>query len=104
MIVLDRREARRFRAAVRRCVAGRPRGLAPPIHLQQSKHDLTLSASLDEVAIALRLPAHDSSTARLVIPWAMLNALEGNGEGVVTLEEENAGCLRCRWMERGENK
>ncbi len=29
MILLDRREAGRFRAAVRRCVAGRPRGLAP---------------------------------------------------------------------------
>jgi hypothetical protein len=104
MIALDRREARRFCAAVRRCVAGRPRGLAPPIHLQQSKHSLTLATALDEVAIALRLPTHDSSTARLVTPWAMLNASAGNDQGVVTLEEGNAGCLLCRWMERGESK
>ncbi len=99
MIVLNRRGAGRFRAAVRR----RPRGLAPPISIQQTKDSLTLSAVLEE-AITLRWPAHEGSVARLVVPWATLNAVEGNVGEFVTLDEDETGHLRCRWKERGQAK
>jgi hypothetical protein len=96
MIVFDRSEVGRFCAAVRRCFAGRPRGLAPPIHFQQTKDNLTLSAFLEEIAIALRLLAKEGPAARLAVSWAMINALEGNGGGVATLEKGEAGSVRTR--------
>lgn len=104
MIVLDRREVGRFRAAVRRCVAGRPRSLAPPLVLQQDADGLTLSAVLDDVAIGLHLAVSPAPRTRLVIPFTTLAAIEGTGGGPVTLEESEPGRVRCRWLERGDQR
>ncbi len=76
---LDRRDLARFRAAVRRCVAGRPRGLAPPITLQQNKGGLTLSVVLEETALALQLLCAGGPALRLAIPSSTLAALDGPG-------------------------
>lgn len=100
MIILDRREAGRFRAAVRRCVAIRPRSLAPPIALQRNPDSLTLSARLEEVAISLCLVECAGPPTRLVIPFTTLAAIEGNS-GEVTLEETEPGRVHCQWVERG---
>ena len=104
MIELERRQAARFRAAVRRCVVGRPRGLAPPVVLQQDKDGLTLSTVLEETVLSLCLPGAGGPTERLVVPMTTLAALEGPGGGVATFEETDGGALRCRWQERGESK
>jgi hypothetical protein len=104
VIELERREAARFRAAVRRCVAGRPRGLAPPIVLQQTKDGLTLSAVLEETAISLCLPGAAGPTERLVVPFSTLAALDGAGGGIATFEAVDGGAVRCRLTERGESK
>src|SRR5690349_7468466 len=98
MIVFVGREVGRFRAAVRRCVAGRPRGLTLPVHFQQTKDNLTLSAFLEEKANALRLLAKEGPEARLAVSWAMINALDGNGRGVATLEKGEAGFVRIHQL------
>jgi hypothetical protein len=104
VIEVDRRQASRFRAAVRRCVAGRPRGLAPLIALQQDTDALTLSAVLEETALALRLPTAQRPNERLVVPFATLAALDGPGGGTATLQANADGTLTCRWQERGQER
>ncbi|HZY89074.1 MAG TPA: hypothetical protein VFE78_29900 [Gemmataceae bacterium] len=101
MIELDRREAARFRAAVRRC-AGRPRGLGPPVALRQDEDGLTLSAALEEAAISLRLPTPGGAAACLVIPFATLAAIAGPGGGAAVFEAGERGRVHCRWQDRGE--
>ena len=64
MIQVPRRAAERFRAAVRRCVNGRPRGFAPSIVLTQTPKLLTMSAAFGEVILsssACRLPRQPTS-------------------------------------------
>jgi hypothetical protein len=104
MIELDRREVARFRAAVRRCVAGRPRGLELPVVLEQSKGGLMLSAVLEETAIALRLPAASERNERLVVPFSTLATVEGPGGGVATFETTANGSIHCRWQDRAERR
>jgi hypothetical protein len=101
---LDRRDLVRFRAAIRRCVAGRPRGLAPPVTLQQNKGGLTLSVVLEETALALHLPGAGGPTECLVIPFSTLADLDGPGGGIVAFESTENGRVRCRWQDRGEAK
>jgi hypothetical protein len=101
---LDRRDLVRFRAAIRRCVAGRPRGLAPPVTLQQNKGGVTLSVVLEETALALHLPGAGGATECLVIPFSTLAALDGSGGGIVAFESTENGRVRCRWQDRGEAK
>jgi hypothetical protein len=101
VIELDRREAARFHAAVRRCVAARPCGLAPPVVLQQSQDGLMLSAVLAETALVLRLPPAHRPHERQVIPFSSLAALDGPGAGVATLEMPANGTVHGRWQDRG---
>ncbi len=101
VIELDRREVTRFRAAVRRCVAGRPRGLTPPVVLEQSAAGLTLSTVLGETALALRLPPAGGPHERLVLPFSTLAALDGPGGGVATFAATDAGQIHCCWQDRG---
>src|SRR5437879_4196732 len=102
MIVLPRREAGRFRAAARRCVVGRPRGLAPPVLIHQTRETLTLSANLGEVTLSLQLSAVAEVEERLIVPFGLLEAIDGNGSELVSIEEVKPGTFVCRWMERGE--
>lgn len=104
MIDIDRRDASRFCALVRRCVAGRPRGLAPPVILHQCQDCLTLSAVLEETAIALTLPRSGRPEERLVVPFATLAALHGAGRGAATFEVAEGGAVRCHWPERGQTR
>lgn len=104
MIVLDCREAARFRVLLRRCAVGQPRTLAPPIVLQQTEDGLTLSAVLDEVALSLRVAACAGPPERLVIPFTTLATFAGSGGGSVTLEERVQGRIWCHWLERGQVK
>jgi hypothetical protein len=107
LIVLNRRDAARFRAALRRCVVGRPRGIAPAVVLVQTRDALTLSATTGETALSLRVSASDSApkrSARLSIPITCLSAIEGNGKDAVTIEEVAPGRVRCCWQEDGNSK
>jgi hypothetical protein len=104
MLVLPRREAVRFRAALRRCVIGRPRGLAPPIACQQTKDCLTLSTMLGETALSLSVPATERATARMVIPFAILDAIGNSRADVALLEDGTDGLVRCQLQEGNETK
>jgi len=64
VIILNRRDAARFRAALRRCMIGRPKDSALAVILHQTKDELTLSAVVGEVGLSLRVPVIDGATFR----------------------------------------
>jgi hypothetical protein len=104
MIELPRREAGRFRALARRCVVGRPRGPAPPVILRQDQNCLTLSTSLGEVTLSLRLSVPTAVECESIVPSAVLEAVEGNDSGSATIDVASSGKIRCRWTNRGESR
>ncbi len=80
MIVLSRRVAWRFHAAYARCVAGRPRGPAPPVVLRQTAGRVTLAAAFPGVVLELAVPGPAGVPAEvLVVPAAALAAAAGPG-------------------------
>ena len=79
MISISRRDAGRFRAALRRCVAGRPRDLAPQILVNVACDDTMLFAAVGETALALALPGALGPPGRHVVEFATLCALEKSG-------------------------
>jgi hypothetical protein len=103
MFQLPCREAGRFRALARRCVVGRPRGPSPPVRLIRSRDGLTLSASFGPVALSLRIPLPDEDGVEFdrCVPFAVLEAAEGGGADVATIEFDPSGKIRCRTSPRG---
>ncbi len=79
MISISRRDAGRFRAALKRCVVGRPRDLAPQVFVDIARDETTLFAAVGEVAIALALPGALGPNGRHVLEFATLCAMEKVG-------------------------
>jgi hypothetical protein len=61
---------------------------------------LTLAAHLGEAVLALTLPAGQPGTGSLLVPLSLLEAFEGSGDEVVSLESGQSGG-RARWSDRG---
>jgi hypothetical protein len=104
VIEFDRRDIARFRAVVRRCAAGCSHGSPPSVSFVASKDGLTMSAILEDTVLALRLAAPACGSTSLVVPFTVLAAIEGPGASKVTLDETERGRVRCRWIDKGENK
>jgi hypothetical protein len=116
MIQLPCREAARFRAMARRCVVGRPRGPAPPVRLLRCRNRLMLSATFGELTLTLRLAvgptvgaadgegeggAAEVAEFDQTIPFAVLEAAEGTGSDIATIDFDSCGTIRCRTMRQG---
>jgi Phosphate-selective porin O and P len=101
MIELPCREAGRFRALMRRCVVGRPRGPAPPVLLHQAHDRLTLATSFPDTTLSLRLSSEAPTEEERIVPSALLEAIEGAGAGSAAVDLDESGRIRCRWTDRG---
>ena len=100
MIVITRDLARRFRAVARRCVSGRPRGPAPPVVVQARSGTLTLWTRTGDADLTYAGPT-DGDDDTVLVPMAVLEAVEGTGPDPVELEvgPQLRGC--ARWSDRG---
>lgn len=101
MIVLTRGLARRFRAVARKCQPGRPRGPAPPVVGRSAGGTLTLTARLGGVAVAVAAPAPPGGNEVLVVPKAVLEAVDGAGADSVELRLSAGLRGEARWADRG---
>jgi hypothetical protein len=100
MIVLSRATARSFRSVARKCVPGRARGPAPPVTLRQEGGRLTLATDLGEVGLAWSgASAGDPET--LVVPMALLDAIDVAGDDAVQVERDCRDQAVARWSDRG---
>ena len=100
MIEITRRIAAQFRAAARRCVCRRPKGLSPPVVLEAGEQGVSLFAAANGVGVSLSVPGPRQSPERLIVPIEVLQAVEGNRDDPVSFASAgNRVC--CRWTDRG---
>ena len=90
MILFTRGVAQTYRALFARCVAGRPRGPAPPVVIQITAGVRTLSATTAEgVTLTHTMPAPKEPDDLLVLPAAVLAEVEGGTDETVALDRES---------------
>jgi hypothetical protein len=100
LIAIHRPSAAQFRAAVRKCVVGRPRGPAPPVLIEQSPDGSLIYCNLGEVALALRQPLEPGETSQVVLPATILEEIESSKQGNALIEvRDNTG--RATWEQSG---
>ncbi len=113
MFTLPREALRTVRAVARRCQPGRPSGLAPPVRIAADGTTITLTVAFPEAAVALAIPAADNpgGIASLVVPMALVEAVEGADSDPVGLHPSEKGAkagaakeasaVTARWTDRG---
>ena len=100
MIVISRGLARSVRALARKCVSGRPRGPAPSVVFESRAGTLAACVRTADAVLVHAAPTRCGDGV-LVVPMAVLDAVEGAGDDPVELAA--AGALRgeARWIDRG---
>ncbi len=103
MILFPRAVARDFRLLFARCVAGRPRGPAPPVVIQFKDDVRTLAATTAEgVTLTHTSPAPKEPDDLLVLPASILAEVEGGTDEAVVLDREAKLRGVARWHGGGE--
>ena len=98
MIVCTRALAREFRLLLGRCVSGRTREPAPPVVVQVRDGVRTLAATAREGVILIHTsPASGEKDGRLVLPAALLAAVEGATDEPVSVEPQTKLHATVRW-------
>ena len=98
MILFTRAVARRLPVLFARCVAGRPRGPAPPVVIQIKDEVRTLAATTPEgVTLTHTSPALKESDDLLVLPAAILAEIEGSTDEAVALDRPSKLRGVLRW-------
>jgi hypothetical protein len=98
MILFTRTVAQNFRALFARCVAGRPRGPAPPVIIQIRDDTRAVAATTpDGVTLTHTAPADRESDDLVVLPAAVLAEVEGGTDEVVALDRPSKLRGVVRW-------
>ncbi len=98
MILFTRVQARDFRALFARCVAGRPRGPAPPLAIQIKAETRIITATThDGVTLNHTSPAPKERDEFVLSPASVLAEVEGSTDEVVTLERQSKLLAVVRW-------
>lgn len=89
MTLFTRSAAQNFRLLIAKCVAGRPRGPAPPVVVQTKGGVRTLAATTPAgVTLAHASPAPKEHDEVLVLPASVLAEVEGSTDEAVTLDRQ----------------
>jgi hypothetical protein len=103
LFLFNRATARDFRVLFSRCVAGRPRGPAPPVVIQTKDDRRTVAATTtDGVTLAHTSPAPKESDDLIVLPSAFLTEVEGGTDEPVTLDRPSKLRGVVRWPGGGK--
>ncbi len=98
MILFTRAVAQTYRALFARCVAGRPRGPAPPVVIQIRGDVRTLAATTAAgVTLTHTSPAPKEPDELLVLPALVLAEVEGGTDEVVNLDRETKLRGTVKW-------
>jgi hypothetical protein len=104
MIVIPRDVARAFRAVAKKCLAGRPRGPAPPVLIRVRAGVLTLWSRIESVGLRYSVAAPAAENAILLVPMAVLAAIEGPRPDPVALAVDAQLQGIASWTEQDEAK
>jgi len=103
MIPFTRVEARDFHTLFTRCMAGRPRGPAPPVLIHFRAGTRTLCCTTNEGVILMHSsPVEDEHDELLVLPGSLLVEVEGSTDEGVKLDRQSKlrGALHCHTGEK----
>jgi hypothetical protein len=100
VIVIPRGLARSFRALLRKCVSGRPRGPAPAVVLERQSGTLSVWAKTDDAVLSYSAPS-TSADERMVVPMAVLDAASASGTEPVELHVGPKLKGEARWSDHG---
>ncbi|OWK39988.1 hypothetical protein [Fimbriiglobus ruber] len=100
MIVFPRERARSVRALARKCVAGRPRGPAPPVVFESRAGTLSVWVHTADAVLTHTAPTAGGDGV-LVVPMDVLTAVEGTGDEAVELVVGEGLRGEARWSARG---
>ncbi len=89
MILFTRVEARNFHALFARCIAGRPRGPAPPIVIRFAQGTRTLTGTTGDGVMLMHTVPSDECDDLLVLPGSILPEVEGSTDEGVTLDRQS---------------
>jgi hypothetical protein len=103
MILFTRAVAQNFRALFARCVAGRPRGPAPPVVVHVRDGTRAIAATTpDGVTLTHASPAPGEGDDLLVLPATALAEVEGGTDEAVTLDRPSKLRGVLRWPGGGK--
>jgi hypothetical protein len=103
MILFTRAVAQNFRVLFARCVAGRPRGPAPPVVIHIRDGTRTVAATtIDGVTLTHTASADKKGDDLLVLPATLLAEVEGGTDEVVTLDRDSKLRGVVRWPGGGK--
>jgi len=98
MILFTRVEARDFQALFARCVAGRPRGPAPPVAIQIKAETRVITATThDGVTLTHTSRALKERDDFVLLPASVLTEVEGSTDEVVAVERQSKLLAVVRW-------
>ena len=104
MIAISRDVARTFRALAKKCLAGRPRGPAPPVVIRVRAGVLTLWSRIESVGLRYSVAAPAAESEALLVPMDLLAAIEGARSDPVSLAVDAKLQGTASWTEGGEAK
>lgn len=91
--------ARAFRALSKKCLAGRPRGSAPPVVIQVRSGVLTLWSRVGSVGLRYAVAAPDAENETLLVPMDLLAAVESTRSDPVSLSVDAKLQGSASWTE-----
>lgn len=99
MTLFTRSVARDFRSLLSRCIAGRPRGPAPPVVVQIRSGVRTLAATTAEgVILTHASTAPEEPDDLIVLPALVLAEVEANSDDEVTLDRPSKTRGTVKWF------
>ena len=104
MIAIPRDVARAFPAVAKKCLAGRPRGPAPPVVLRVRAGVLTLWSRIESVGLHYATAAPAAGKELIIVPMDLLAAIEGPRPDLVTLAVDAKLQGTASWTDQGEAK
>ena len=104
MIVFPREVARAFRALAKKCLAGRPRGPAPPVVIRVRAGVLTLWCRIESVGLRYSVAAPAAENETLLVPMDVFSAFEGPRSDPVRLSVDGKLQGVASWTDQGEAK
>jgi hypothetical protein len=104
MIAIPRDVARAFRALAKKCLAGRPRGPAPPVVVRVRAGVLTIWSRIESVGLRYSVAAPAAENVTLLVAMDLLAAIEGARSDPVSLAVDAKLQGTASWAEGGEAK